>query len=76
MSFGKQAKTVTRLNHDCDRSGTVRWEQLPLSAETPFPTIKSKLRFRCQACGSRAVDLMPDWSGYRGEGMGRSLPSQ
>jgi hypothetical protein len=76
MSFGKQAKTVTRLNHDCDRSGTLRGEQLSLPTEKHFPITESKLRFRCQACGSRAVDLMPDWSGYRGEGMGRSLPSQ
>ena len=77
QQMGLTGSLVTCLNHDCRHSGTVRWEQLPLAAETPFPTIKSKLRFRCQACGSRAVDLMPDWSGYRAEGMGRrdSIPS-
>jgi hypothetical protein len=35
--------------------------------------IKGYFRFRCQACGSRAVDLMPDRSGYRAEGMGRRM---
>ena len=75
QQMGLTGSLVTCLNHDCRHTAAVRWEQLPLSAETPFPTIKSKLRFRCQACGSRAVDLMPDWSGYRAEGMGRRDPS-
>jgi len=73
QQMGLTGSLVTCLNHDCRHSGTVRWEKLPLSADTPFPTIKSNLRFRCQACGSRAVDLMPDWGDYRAEGMGRRL---
>ena len=75
QQMGLTGGLVTCLNHDCRHTGTVRWEQLPIAVDTPFPTIKSKLRFRCQACGSRAVDLMPDWSGYRAEGMGRRDPS-
>jgi hypothetical protein len=74
QQMGLTGSHVACLNYDCRHSGTVLWEQLALPPETPFTNIKSRFRFRCHVCGSREVHLMPDWSGYRAEGMGRKDP--
>ena len=36
------------------------------AAETPFPDTLS--RFRCSACGSRAVDVRPNWAARQAAG--------
>jgi hypothetical protein len=36
------------------------------AAETPFPEVWS--RFRCSACGSRRIDVRPNWAARQAAG--------
>lgn len=41
-----------------------------LTGDTPVPSIK--FRMRCSACGSRPIDVRPDWRKYKAQGAGEA----
>mgnify|MGYP005812628617 CR=1 FL=1 len=61
-----RAQGVTRaqvycLNPDCRRRGDVELAALGLPDDFVFAEIAGAGRLICKACGSRAVQVMPDW---------------
>ena len=64
---------VTCTGPSCQHGGVVAWDRLSLSEDMAFPEIQTPRRFRCQACGSVSVHIIPDWSAYRASGRGRAL---
>jgi hypothetical protein len=53
---------------DCHHNATMPVAALlpRYPAKTPFPEMCS--RFRCSACGSRQVDVRPNWAARRSSG--------
>ena len=68
---GLSGLLVSCVEPNCRHASTVSWHQLYLDGATAFSHIIKLKRFRCQACGSRSVHLMPEWSAYQASGMGR-----
>jgi len=68
---GVASAWVTCSNPVCLRSTPLSFKAIGLAPETPFPNIARVKRFVCAACGSRRIDVSPDWRGHRGAGMGR-----
>jgi hypothetical protein len=64
-AMGLAGLSVTCGNADCQHSTDMRFDDLGLPDETPFPEIAKLRRFTCSACGSGRVHLMPDWRGHR-----------
>jgi len=51
----------------CGHSGSVSFDRLGVTDETPFPSL-ARRRFICARCGGRDVSVRPDWSSYRPKG--------
>ncbi len=52
---------------DCGRAAAVDVSELPGAVEVPA----LRWRLRCSCCGSRPVDVRPDWREHRARGVGR-----
>ena len=70
-SHGVAGAWVTCRNPLCLRSTPVSFETISLAPETPFPNIARVKRFVCAACGSKRIDVSPDWRRHRAAGIGR-----
>ena len=71
QSRGVAGAWVTCRNPVCLRSTPVSFKAIGLAPETPFPNIARVKRFVCAGCGSRRIDVSPDWREFRAAGMGR-----
>ena len=71
QSDGVAGAWVTCRNPVCLRSTPVSFKAIGLAPETPFPAIAEAHHFVCAACGSRRIDVSPDWREYLAKGMGR-----
>jgi C4-type Zn-finger protein len=71
QSDGVAGAWVTCRNPVCLRSTPLSFKAIGLAPETPFPNIARVKRFVCAACGSRRIDVSPDWREFRAAGMGR-----
>ena len=45
----------------CGHMIVIAFDDLGLSDQTPFPTIKTHRRWTCKRCSGRDVSIMPDW---------------
>jgi len=71
QSDGVAGAWVTCRNPVSLRSTPLSFKAIGLAPETPFPIIAGARRFVCAGCGSRRIDVSPDWRGHRAAGMGR-----
>jgi C4-type Zn-finger protein len=71
QSDGVAGAWVTCHNPVCLHSTPMSFNAIGLAPETPFPAIARMRRFVCAACGSRRVDVTPDWRGRSAAGIGR-----
>jgi hypothetical protein len=70
QSQGVNGAWVTCRNPVCLRSTPLIFGYRPC-ARNAFPNIARVKRFVCAACGSRRIDVAPDWRGHRAAGAGR-----
>jgi hypothetical protein len=66
---GLQAKGVagawvTRRDSHCLQSTPIPFEQIGLAPETLFSAIVRLRQFTCSNCGSKRIDVSPDWREY------------
>ncbi len=70
-SLGITGLQVTCSGAHCFHSAAFEFGRLHIPDATRFPDIRGLLRFVCTSCGAREFHIMPDWRGYRAQGMGR-----
>lgn len=44
----------------CGHRRLIRWADIDLPPNLPFPAIRSRIRARCTKCGSRSFCIIPD----------------
>lgn len=44
----------------CGHWRLIRWEDIDLPPDLPFPAIRTWIRARCTKCGSRSFSIVPD----------------
>ena len=64
--------SVTCSQYTCRHTGQVTFEAVGLDDSTLFPDITELRRFVCTVCGSRNVNIMPDWRTLNAVGLGRN----
>lgn len=70
---GLLALNVYCLGTHCHREARIAFDDLPMPGSTAFPAVRGMFRFRCTKCGSRAVEVRPDWTDLNAPGMGRPV---
>lgn len=70
-SMGVTQFRVTCAKAFCLHSGHVTFALAGIRDGAPFPSITERRSFVCTRCGSRAVNIMPDWSTHNASGVGR-----
>jgi hypothetical protein len=61
---------VSRANAACLHSAAFTFAALALGDDVEFPSIARRRRFVCTQCGSRTVNVMPDWPDFSAPGNG------
>jgi hypothetical protein len=57
----------------CRHSGKITFQAALVDDAELFPSIVERRRFVCTKCGSHDVSVMPDWSGHKATGLGKSI---
>jgi hypothetical protein len=70
-THGLEGLFVTCANAACQQSTPFTFAALGLEDDLPFPSIARRRRFVCSRCGSKAVNIMPNWRRLNASGMGR-----
>jgi hypothetical protein len=70
-AIGLTGLSVTCGGADCQHSIDMKFDDLKVPDETPFPQIVKLRGFTCSVCGSWRVTAMPDWRMHRAHGAGR-----
>ncbi len=68
---GLEGLFVTCANAAYLHSTPFTFAELCLADDVRFPSIARRRHFVCMQCGSKAVNVSPDWRTHRAVGMGR-----